>query len=122
MLLLLGNGHGRPDAPRAVFDGTTAHGAFVIQCMNERRTIRVPDADNPPPGCVLDCADRRYKSFIAAPVVYNSEEYGMLMLDSPEVGGMTPEHEVIAQLLARFAGSGVHLMQSSPASPPRLSG
>lgn len=120
-LTLAGNGHGRPDAPRPGFDGDEPHVKFIIQCLNERRTIFVEDTANPPDGVVISCDNKRYKSFLAAPVVYGADEYGMLMLDSPEVRGLTREHEVIAELFASFIGSGFHLVQSSPAGSPRLS-
>ena len=122
-LLLCGNGVGRPDPPRSVFDSATEYGNFVIQRMNDRRPIRVEDTDKPPLELrsVLDCADKYYKTFVAVPVTYNDHEYGMLMVDSPFKSALTKDHEVIANLYGRFLGSGFHLVQRSPASLPRLS-
>lgn len=122
-LLLCGNGVGRSDPPRSAFDATTLHGKFVIQRMNERRPIIVRDADEPPSelAAVLDCSGKYYKSFIAVPVTYNDHEYGMLMVDSTERLELTEDHQVVAQLFGRFLGSGFHIVQHSPASPPRVS-
>ncbi|TXG89443.1 GAF domain-containing protein [Rhodococcus rhodnii] len=122
-LLLCGNGIGRADPPRSVFDSTTDYGKFVIQRMNERKAIRVEDTEKPPAElrAVLDCTDKYYKTFVAVPVTYNDHEYGMLMIDSPQKSALTKDHEVIANLYGRFLGSGFHLVQQSPASLPRLS-
>ncbi|NMD55229.1 MULTISPECIES: GAF domain-containing protein [Tsukamurella] len=121
-LILFGNGVGRADPPRPAFDSTSDHGRFLIQCMNERRSIRVQDTEEPPSNYRLDCSDKKYKSFIAVPVTYNDHEYGMLMLDSPDQDGLTPDDEVVALLFGKFLGSGFHLVESTPASRPRLSG
>ena len=122
-LLLCGNGVGRSDPSRSAFDSATDYGQFVIQRMNERKAIRIEDTDDPPVefAGMLDCADKYYKTFIAVPVTYNSHEYGMLMIDSPKKHSLTEDHEVIAHLFGRFLGSGVHIVQQSPASLPRPS-
>lgn len=119
-LTLSGSAHGRPDQPRPGFDGDEAHVQTIIRCMNERRTILVEDVSTPPPGIDIDCKDKKYQSFLAAPVIYTQHEYGMLMLDSPKASGLTSEHEVVAQLFASFIASAVHIVQQTrPVVAPR---
>ena len=122
-LVLCGNGVGRSDPPRSAFDSSSTYGNHLIQRMNDRRALIVENTDNPPKDLVsvLDCADKYYKSFIAVPVTYNDHEYGMLMIDSPESGALTKNQQSVAHLFGRFMGSGFHMVQSSPASLPRLS-
>lgn len=122
-LILSGNGVGRADPPRSAFDSTTSYGQYLIQRMNERRVLVVEDTTDPPGELadVLDCSDKYYKSFVAVPVTYNDHEYGMLMIDSPEPHGLTRDNQAIAHLFGRFLGSGLHMVQSSPASLPRAS-
>ncbi|ANZ27228.1 hypothetical protein A4U64_23030 [Rhodococcus sp. WB1] len=81
------------------------------------------DTEDPPSEFAgyLDCSDKYYKSFIAVPVTYHDHEYGMLMVDSTVPLGLTEDHQVVAQLFGRFVGSGFHMVQHSPASPPRVS-
>jgi hypothetical protein len=95
---------GRDDEPRSEFvDGTDA-GHFIFQVLGSRKgTILWKDVgENPPPGTDVDSVT--YRTFISAKVSSGRILYGMLGVDSPEVGALTEQDEIFVGIIARMLG------------------
>jgi transcriptional regulator with GAF, ATPase, and Fis domain len=92
---------GRADEPLEPFAEGTAQGDAVFAMLRHNRHLWCADLDaDPPPGWPAT-GQHGYKSFIAVPVAAGSTGFGMLMVDSLEIGGLG---EAEVPLVRLFAG------------------
>jgi GAF domain-containing protein len=92
---------GRADDPLPPFPEGTPHGDAVFAMLRHNRHLWRADLDaDPPPGWPAT-GQHGYKSFIAVPVAAGNAAFGMLMVDTPDTGGMS---EAEVPLVRLFAG------------------
>lgn len=94
---------GRHDEPRREFVEGEPAGDYVFRCFKDRRAVLHPQdtAGDPPPVH----PNAGYRTFISAPVTSGETLFGMLSVDSPEVGGLTQQDKIFVTIIAQILGS-----------------
>ncbi|NDK31166.1 GAF domain-containing protein [Nesterenkonia haasae] len=99
--------------PRREFRDADDHGRELIEMMLRNESILVPDVTNPP--VRVSCENRPYKTFIAAAIVWQGTELGVLTADAPIKGSLTDHHKDIVRLAAQFVAIGLYFKEHGSA-------
>jgi Domain of unknown function (DUF4407) len=109
---------GDSDVPAQFFDeARDRFSASVVRIATGRNAARYPNLDIEAPSG-FEHSGRKFKSFMAAPVVAGDERIGVLTVDSDEVDIFTDLEEGYLQLLAGLLAAGVS--HSRPSSRRRV--
>jgi GAF domain-containing protein len=96
---------GRNDLPRKAFDRNSDHGRWLFKVLEGRRARRIVNVDDTHEP--IDSKNRAYKTFVAAPVLSETEELGVFLVDATEAGVLTEADEVLAQAIADLLAVGM---------------
>jgi hypothetical protein len=97
---------GRQDDPRMNFirgEGTYADDLFKVIDSGAPRLV--DDVDKPEYD--LDCAGRKYKTFMNVAVKFKTIEMGILSVDAPKAGSLTDSHVLLARMIASILAIGM---------------
>lgn len=114
---------GRLDSPRQSFvRGYSDVDDAVFKVLDDGKTRLVEDVDNTEEA--VDCEDRAYKTFFNVPVKFKTQEIGVLSVDAPESGSLTPSHVLLASLVAQLMAVGIYREKRmnrdrTPDAPPQ---
>ncbi len=116
------NGRRRP--PRTEFrEGDVANGRDVVEfaASTDGRVDRVSDVREgaPAPRGVVD-RNADYRSYMSAPVSVAEKSWGMLTVDSPDVGAFRGMDEDTIAMLAGALAAGLAHANVSPQAPSRV--
>jgi hypothetical protein len=109
---------GRMGKPKTEFVKGTPAGNHVIRMIGENRPYTCEDiAKQPPPGWGYKTSD--YKAFVSAPVAVGNVAYGLLSIDTLEVGDLKQRDEEPLMVLAGVLAVALALdpAQTSPQQP-----
>ena len=86
------------------------------QVYEERRTIVVPDADNPPPSVRLKQSDEFIKSLLITPIQFEDHHYGTLGLSHKTTNHFQGADVELFQGLAHQLALTIHRLETAEAS------
>jgi hypothetical protein len=108
---------GRDDQPRRQFTEGEAPGDYIFEILTARRTVLHPDetASNEPPMRT----DAQYKTFITSTVASGDTLFGMLSVDSTDVGDLTTQDKIFVAIVAQILGSALAVARrtQNPSKP-----
>lgn len=107
---------GRQDEPRREFVEGDPAGDYVFRSFGGRRAVLHPHdtAGDPPPMHPTSA----YRTFISAPVVSGETLFGMLSVDSPDVGDLTQQDKIFITIIAQILGSALAIGRRPRALSP----
>jgi type II secretory pathway pseudopilin PulG len=109
---------GRSEAPKTVFRRSNPNDAHVFELLDTRSTEFWPDLTKQrPPGFPTN---RRYKTFISAPVATRFEVYGLLTVDALNPGDLSEDDEPFIRLFAQLLAIALRGNAPFGGSPTRL--
>ena len=103
---------GRGDKPKP-FEADTERGDNALEFVAGTTTAYYPDLRRERPSG-YDGSMSGYNSFIAVPIWTDNGHYGMVTVDSPTAGSLTPGDVSIAELIAEFMSIPFEIAQDDP--------
>lgn len=98
---------GRMDPPRQSFvRGNSRVDDDVFKVLDQDAPRLVLDVENTTEN--LDCTGKAYKTFLNVPVKFQTQEIGVLSVDAPVAGSLTPNHVLLARLVAQLMAVGIY--------------
>ncbi len=96
---------GRSTLPRPTFDAGTPDGDAVLDLVARGDLVFVSDIDTDP--MVIPTAPPTYRTVIAVAVTAGTHSLGMLTVDAPTPGELTPVDVELVRVLANLLGCGL---------------